>query len=187
MRDRVEIKLLAQDEEISILARSLGRQDQERARRRRRLKRLWQRLKELQRQQPRRDQLRLKLGAARKEVGRAYDLLTLRLPEAHEAVTPQTFTFTINRKKLRQARRREGRYLLRSNLRDTDPAKLWPYYIQLTEIEQAFKELKHDRVLPVSLHEIPSPARYRGASVHAHPEVLPCPHPSHPSPPLPPT
>jgi len=47
-------------------------------------------------------------------------------------------------KKLRQARRREGRYLLRSNLRDTDPAKLWQYYIQLTEIEQAFKELKHD-------------------------------------------
>ena len=39
------------------------------------------------------------------------------------------------------------------------------------------------RVLPVSLHEIPSPARYRGASVHAHPEVLPCPHPSPPLPP----
>ena len=121
--------------------------------RRRRLKRLCQRFQELQRQQPSRDDLLLKLGAARKEAGRAYYLLTLRLPEAQEAVTPQTFTFTINRKKLRQARRREGRYLLRSNLRDTDPAKLWQYYIQLTEIEQAFKELKHDLALRPIFHQ----------------------------------
>lgn len=153
VRDRVEVKRLSRDEEVYILARSLGRQDKERAMRRRRLKRLWQRLKELQRQQPRRDELLLKLGAARKEAGRAYYLLTIRLPEAHEAVTPQTFTFAINRKKLRQARRREGRYLLRSNLRDTDPAKLWQYYIQLTEIEQAFKELKHDLALRPIFHQ----------------------------------
>ena len=153
VRERVDVKLLARDEEIYILARSLGRQDKERARRRRRLKRLCQRLKELQRQQPSRDEWLLKRGAARKEAGRAYYLLTLRLPEAQEAVTPQTFTFTINRKKLRQARRREGRYLLRSNLRDTDPAKLWQYYIQLTEIEQAFKELKHDLALRPIFHQ----------------------------------
>ena len=49
VRERVEVKLLARDEEIYILARSLGRQDKERAMRRRRLKRLCQRLKELQR------------------------------------------------------------------------------------------------------------------------------------------
>ena len=150
-RENVEVKLLSRDEEVSILARRLGRQDQEPARRRRRLKRLCQRLTERQRQQPRRDDLRLKLGAARKEAGRAYDLLTLRLPEANEVVTPQTFT--INRRKLRQARRREGRYLLRSKLRDTDPAKLWPYYLQLTEIEQAFKELKHDLALRPMFHQ----------------------------------
>ena len=39
---------------------------------------------------------------------------------------------------------------MRSNLTDDDPAKLWQYYMQLTEVEQAFKELKHDlRVRPI--------------------------------------
>jgi transposase len=41
-------------------------------------------------------------------------------------------------------RRREGHYLLRSNLSGEDPAKLGQYSIQLTEVEQGFKELKGD-------------------------------------------
>lgn len=55
--------------------------------------------------------------------------------------------------KLRIVRRREGRYLLRSNLCGEDPAKLWQYYIQLTEIEQAFKELKHDLAIRPIFHQ----------------------------------
>lgn len=62
--ERVDVKLLARDEDVYILARSRGRQDQERARRRWGLKRLCQWLKELQRQQPRRDHLPLKREAA---------------------------------------------------------------------------------------------------------------------------
>ncbi len=50
----------------------------------------------------------------------------------------------LNRNKLRQARRREGRYLLRTNLYGQEPAQLWQFYIQLTEIEAAFKNLKDD-------------------------------------------
>ena len=68
----------------------------------------------------------------------------------------QTFTFAINRKKLRQAWRREGRYLLRSNLAATDPAELWTYYIQLTEVEQAFKELKGDLSIRPIYHQVES-------------------------------
>lgn len=56
--------------------------------------------------------------------------------------------------KLRQTRRREGRYLLRSNLTQTDPAQLWQYYIQLTEIEQAFKELKGDLSIRPIYHQL---------------------------------
>jgi hypothetical protein len=112
--------------------------------RRRRLKRLWARLQELQRQAPGRDQLLLKLGAARKEAGRAYSLVKIRIPRKDEVVTPETFTFTLNRPKLRQVRRREGRYVLRTNLVNDDPAQLRAYYIQLSEVEQAFKELKGD-------------------------------------------
>ena len=59
-------------------------------------------------------------------------------------MTPDTFTFALNRKKLRLVPRREGHYLLRSNLGDADPTRLWTHYIQLTEVEQAFKELKGD-------------------------------------------
>jgi len=54
---------------------------------------------------------------------------------------------------LRLVRRREGRYLLRSNLRGEDPAILWQYYIRLTEIEQAFNELKHDLAIRPIFHQ----------------------------------
>ena len=144
VRDEVEVKLLAQDGETYVLASSTRRRMKERAMRQRRLRRLCKRLHELQAQAPTRDQLLIKIGAAKKEAGRAFSLVKIRLPDRDAAVTPETFTFTLDRKKLRQVRRREGRYLLRSNLGDEDPAKLWTYYIQLTEVEQAFKELKND-------------------------------------------
>jgi hypothetical protein len=153
VRESVEVKLLEQDEEIYILARSHGRMHKERAMRRRRLKRLWQRLGGLQRQKLTRDELLLKLGAAKKEAGRAYRLVEIHMPDADEPVNAQTFTFSLNRKKLRQVRRREGRYLLRSNLCGEDPAKLWEYYIQLTEVEQAFKELKSDLAVRPIFHQ----------------------------------
>jgi hypothetical protein len=57
-------------------------------------------------------------------------------------------------KKLRQVRRREGRYLLRSNLTGNDPVQLWTWYIQLTEVEQAFKELKGDLSVRPIYHQM---------------------------------
>jgi transposase len=144
VREQVEVKLLVEDGETYVLASSTGRRHKERAMRQRRLRRLCKRLRELQVQAPKRDQLLLKIGAAKKEAGRAFYLLKIRLPKPDETVTPTTFTFSLDRKKLRQVRRHEGRYLLRSNLTDENPAKLWAYYIQLTEVEQAFKELKGD-------------------------------------------
>ena len=122
--------------------------------RRRRLKKLWRRLAELRRQKLSRDQLLLKLGAAKKEAGRAYGLVDVRLPGKDQAVSPETFTYRLRKEKLRQARRREGRYLLRTNLQDDDPARLWRLYIQLTEIEQAFKELKGDLAIRPIYHQL---------------------------------
>ena len=121
--------------------------------RRRRLRKLWRRLHELRGQSLKRDELLLKLGAAKKEAGRAWHLADIRLPEAGEAVTPETFTFALRRDRLRRARRREGRYLLRSNLTGEDPATLWHYYMRLTEIEQAFKEIKHDLAIRPIFHQ----------------------------------
>ena len=71
-------------------------------------------------------------------------MVKVRLPEPDQEVRPNTFTFALDRQQLRQVRRREGRYLLRSNLPGEHPAQLWRWYIQLTEVEQAFKELKGD-------------------------------------------
>ncbi|MGO9742684.1 MAG: hypothetical protein ACLPN5_14480 [Roseiarcus sp.] len=86
----------------------------------------------------------LKLGAAKKEPGRAYGLLTIHTPKKDQPVTPKTFHFKLDRKKLRAARRREGGYLLRSNIKGDDPGHLWRLYLQLVEIEQALEELKND-------------------------------------------
>jgi hypothetical protein len=75
----------------------------------------------------------------------AYSFVDIRLPGARQAVNEQTFTFIqLNRAKLRIARRREGRYLLRSNLCEQMPIKLWELYIQLTQVEEAFKNIKGD-------------------------------------------
>ena len=141
------------DGELYILAQSRARIFKERGMRQRRLKKLWRRLHELRGQSLRRDELLLKLGAAKKEAGRTYHLVDIRLPQAGEAVTADTFTFELRRDRLRRDRRREGRYLLRSNLTGEDPATLWRYYMQLTEIEQAFKELKHDLAIRPIFHQ----------------------------------
>ena len=124
VRESVDVKLLTRDGELYILARSRARVGKERGMRRRRLKMLWGRLRELRGQSLKRDELLLKLGAAKKEAGRAWHLVEIVLPEAGEAVTPETFGFALRRDRLRRVRRREGRYLLRSNLTGEDPATL---------------------------------------------------------------
>src|SRR5207237_4761270 len=64
-------------------------------------------------------------------------------------------SFSLRKDKLRQARKREGRYLLRSNLTSgRSPQELWQFYIQLTEVEAAFKNLKDDLALRPIFHQL---------------------------------
>ncbi len=153
VRQSVTVKLLVEDGELYVLVRSEGRQVKERGMRRRRLKRLWRRLAELQGQSNSRDQLLLKLGAARKEAGRAWSLVDITVPGTDSELAANGFSFRLQRDRLRQVRRREGRYLLRSNMVAEDPATLWHLYMQLVEIEQAFKELKHDLAIRPIFHQ----------------------------------
>jgi transposase len=128
-----------------VLAQSHARINKERAIRRRKLKLLWARLKEISTMEIDREELLMKLGGARAQAPAAWRLIDL-------AVAPDkaTFSFALNRKKLRKVRRREGRYLLRTNLCGKDPAQLWQFYIQLVEVEAAFKTMKDDlHLLPV--------------------------------------
>jgi len=152
-QESVEVKLLPQQGELYILAPSTGRMLKERSIRRRRLKQLWKRLYELQQQKLKRDELLLKLGAAKIQAGTAYRLVEIQLPGKSDPVTPETFTFTLRKDQWRLARRREGHYLLRSNLDGENPALLWQYYMQLTQVEQAFKNLKSDLALRPLFHQ----------------------------------
>jgi len=102
-----------------------------------------------------RDAFHQALGAAKKEAGRDARHVQVEV-FIHGKGEKQTVTFThtLDRKKLRLARRREGRYLLRTNLSRSDPGKLWEYYLQLTEIEQVFKELKGDLAIRPIHHQL---------------------------------
>jgi len=145
VQEQIEVKLARDGEDLYVLTRSGGRCDKERSMRRRKLKKLWKRLHEIRGMKTlNRDALLLKLGAAKQDAGKAWELVDIDLPKSREAVTPETFGFQLNRKKLRKARRGEGTYLLRTNLTAGNPEELWKQYIVLTEVEQAFKELKND-------------------------------------------
>ena len=146
-RDGVEVKLLAQDDELYVYAQSDDRVAKERAMRRRQLKWLWARLKKLAAMDVSRQERLMKLGAARSKAPSAWRLVDVALDDNTSALS-----FSLNRTKLRAARRREGRYLLRTNLTESDPALLWQYYIQLVAVEEAFKTLKGDLAIRPIFH-----------------------------------
>jgi transposase len=147
-RPGVEVKLLSQPDELYVLAQSQDRVHKERSMRRRQLKWLWSRLKKLSTMKLNREQLLMKLGAAKQHSPSAYRLVTIDVDKDQAA-----FTYRLDRHKLREVRRREGRYLLRTNLTETDPAKLWSLYLQLVQVEEAFKNLKGDLAIRPIFHQ----------------------------------
>ena len=161
VRESVQVKLYEHEGELYVLAKSEGRQAKEKAIRRKRLARLLRKLRVMRHSLPKRDQLLLRIGAAKKEAGRAFGFVTIRVPKADEEVTRQTFTFATNKNRLRQAEQRDGHYLLRSNLTGEDPAVLWERYVQLTHIEATFKTMKSELGLRPIYHQL-------GHRVEAH-------------------
>jgi hypothetical protein len=147
-RPGVQVKLLPQDGELYVFAESRDRVAKERAMRRRQLKWLWKRLGQLAAMKLSREELLMKLGSARSQAPTAWRLVTITV-----AKDSATFSHQLDRDKLRQARRREGRYLLRTNLTEDDPAQLWRYYLQLVAVEQAFKSLKGDLAIRPIFHQ----------------------------------
>lgn len=164
-REGVEVKLLTESGEVYVFAQSRDRVFKERAMRRRQMRWLRDRLKELAKMKPTRDDLLMKLGAAKQQAPVAWRLFDVRVPDApgrRTSTTRQTpdtlvpapeFSFALRWEKLRIARRREGRYLLRSNMAERPPVQLWEFYLQLVQVEQAFKHLKGDLVLRPIFHQ----------------------------------
>ena len=151
VRQGVEVKLLKEEKELYVLAQSQDRRLKERAMRRRQLKWLWKRLKEIQGMKfTKKTDMVMKLGAARQQAPGAWRLVKVQIAEPE---SEWSFTFRLQKKKLHQVRRREGRYLLRSNLTQEQPEALWNLYIQLTQVEEAFKNLKGDLALRPLFHK----------------------------------
>jgi transposase len=149
VRPGVQVKLLPQDGETYVFAKSHDRIAKERAMRKRQLKRLWARLAKLSSMKLSREALLMKLGAAQNQSPSAWRLVEVTVDDK-----AASFSYALRRDKLREVRRREGRYLLRTNLTSTDPAELWRYYIQLTQVEQAFKDLKGDLAIRPIHHQL---------------------------------
>jgi transposase len=150
VRPQLRVKLLPQEDEVYVLAESGARTHKERAMRRRKLKALWQRLGEIQQQDLTRDQRLEKLGGARDRAGRAVAGLV-----KAEVNAAGKLTFSLDRARLQTVRRREGRYLLRTNLSADQPELLWRCYMQLVFVEEAFRTLKGDLGLRPIYHHKP--------------------------------
>jgi hypothetical protein len=147
-RAGVAVKLLAEDGELYVYAESVDRVSKERAMRKRQLKWLWKRLRELAAMEVPREEMLMKLGAARARAPTAWRLVDIEMDKESAM-----FIYALNRQKLRRIRRREGRYLLRTNLTENDPALLWQYYTQLVAVEEAFKNLKGDLAIRPIFHQ----------------------------------
>ena len=154
VRDSVDVKLYQHEGELYVLAKSEGRQAKEMAMRRKRLARLLRKLRAMRKSLPKRDQLLLRIGAAKKDAGRAFGFVKIRLPLKDEAVTKETFLFQVDKQKLNAAQQRDGHYLLRSNLTGEDPAVLWARYVQLTQIESVFRSLKSELGIRPIYHQL---------------------------------
>jgi hypothetical protein len=157
LRDQVEVKLLSQGREVYVLAKSQGRREKEMAIRRKKLARLLRTLRVLRRARQRpwkRDTLLHKLGAAHKEAGRAWSFVKITVPQARQSVNRDTFQFELLKDKLHDAQERDGHYLLRGFGAGDEAAPLWERYMQLTEIEAAFKTLKSDLQLRPIRHHV---------------------------------
>jgi hypothetical protein len=157
VHEALQVKLIEQDGEVYVLARSEDRRQKERAIRRRRLKRLVHGLNALKRRPVSRDVLLQKIGALRAEAGQVRQFVKIRLPKEGEAVNRATFRCSFNWAGWRRSREREGAYVLRGYLPATlagNGVNLWGMYMQLVEVEQAFKYLKGDLAIRPVHHRL---------------------------------
>jgi hypothetical protein len=102
-RPGVKVKLLPQNGELYVFAESKDRVSKERAMRRRQLKWLWMRLKQLSAMRLTREELLMKLGAARQKTPTTWRLVEIK-------VDPRSpfCTYRLDRNRLRRTRRRRS-------------------------------------------------------------------------------
>jgi len=152
--ENVAVKLLAEDNELYVLAKSKDRRAKERAMRKYRLRKYLAGLAKLRKNCRNRDKLLERLGALKQQAGRSSGCVDLILPPQGGKVTPNNFNYHLNRDTYRKMLFRDGMYLLRTNLTEADPNVIWQRYILLTQVEAAFKSLKSDLAVRPMRHQL---------------------------------
>ena len=169
VHEGMDVKLLEREGELYVQARSSQRQKKENAMRRRKLRALVHGLNRLKRnKRVKRDELIRKVAVLRKEAGRIASFVKVHEPGPDEPVNRQTFTCTFDRAGWKTAMERDGCYILRAGVpwqdfpgMEKQAPVMWEWYMQLVQVEEAFKTLKSDLNLRPIHHQI-------GNRVEAH-------------------
>jgi transposase len=162
VQEGVEVKLVAGPDtaETFILARSRDRRAKEQAMHQRFIDRLetgLERLKASAQKGRLKDPelARERLGRLKERNWRAasaFDVRIRQIAGAHGKAR-LSVTWTRNDRWREWCTVSEGCYLLRTNLTETDPAKLWKMYIQLTDAEWAFRITKDELAIRPVWHQ----------------------------------
>jgi transposase len=148
VRGQVDVKLRSGDDgDMYVIVRSARRRAKENAMRRRRMRQLYDSLNRLaasveQGHVRRYDVLINRLGRYEERYVQVFGFVDISHSRDNEDI--KQFAFRLKRDALKKAYRQDGIYLLRTNLSEDDPVRLWEQYIQLTEVESAFRTLKSD-------------------------------------------
>jgi transposase len=158
IRPEVEVKRVGipNGEETYILCRSTARKDKEQAIRSRFSGRLEKALGGLEKRVAtghlkNRDNIQRKIGGIQARYPQVADLYTIELGE-RDGVLKLDWKLIADRADWQKAR--EGAYLLRTNLQAEDAELLWKKYIQLTEVEAAFRALKTELSIRPFFHQL---------------------------------
>ena len=152
--DNVVVKLLAEDNELYVLAKSKDRRAKERAIRKHKLRKYLQGLARLRKNCRNRDKLLERLGALKQQAGKSVKCVDLTIPPQGGRVTPENFSYSLNRDTYKKMILRDGMYLLRTNLTEMNPDVIWKRYVLLTQVEAAFKSLKSDLAVRPVYHQL---------------------------------
>ena len=154
----VEVKLCVSPEgmeETFVLCRSLGRKEKENAILHRFVDRLGEKLAKLaeRAQQGKikdKQKVERQIGRLLERNSRAASLFSVTVLDRDGRLS---IDVKRNEERYEWALENGGSYLLRTNWKEIDPKVLWSTYIQLTEVEDAFRTTKHDLGMRPIFHQ----------------------------------
>jgi transposase len=155
VRPGVEVKLCLGTEETFVLCRSLGRKEKENAILNRFVARLEEKLTKLAERAAQgkvkgKQKAERQIGRLLERNSRAASLFAVTVTEKDGSLS---ITVKKNEERYQQTLETGGSYILRTNWDEADPKTMWDTYIQLTEVEDAFRTTKHDLGMRPIFHQ----------------------------------